>query len=202
MSLFTKKTAGNSFTWQKRSNFLHIIAGRFKGRPLSVPKEGVRPTSGVVKEALFNICRDEIEGASFLDLFAGSGAIGLEALSRGASFVTFVDSGKESLRALKKNIELLQVEPQTEVVAGDALLKLKTLEKRGKSFDVIFADAPYGEEDLTTKILQFLSISSLLKPSTLLFIEEPKARETPQIENLTFKRERIFGDSKLIEYLK
>jgi 16S rRNA (guanine(966)-N(2))-methyltransferase RsmD len=180
---------------------MRVIAGEFKGRPLKVPREGVRPTSGVLKEALFNICQQEIEGKTFLDLFAGSGAVGLEALSRGALHVTFIDLNKDSLRVLKQNIELLKVEPSTEVLAGDALLKLKSLEKRGKTFDIIFTDPPY-ETDVSEELLLFFSTSPLLNPSGVLFMEEPKGKQTLSKDTLILKKERLFGDSKLLEYRK
>lgn len=177
---------------------MRILAGTFKNRQLTVPKAGVRPTSGVLKEALFNICQQQIEGALFLDLYAGSGAVGLEALSRGAESATFVESNPYSLKALKKNIETLQAGASAHVLGGDVFLKLKTLEKQGKSFDLIFADPPYG--DSTAHLVLFLKTSPVLREGGTLFIEEAKGEETSN--ELPVKSRRAFGDSTLIEYKK
>lgn len=102
-----------------------------------------RPTSGRLREALFNICRD-IEGADFLDLFAGSGAMGLEALSRGAKHATFVDNSRESIRCIHSNLNAFEINKEAEVIFGDAFEMMKKLAKKGYRYDFIYADPPYA----------------------------------------------------------
>src|SRR5436305_1632219 len=99
---------------------MRIIAGTFKNRRLIAPKgDATRPTTEQLRESLFNICQHYLEGAHFLDLFAGSGAMGLEALSRGASYATFVDNNKESVGYIHANVEALKVGGHSKVICGD-----------------------------------------------------------------------------------
>jgi 16S rRNA (guanine966-N2)-methyltransferase len=122
---------------------VRIVAGRFRGRRLAVPKDArVRPTADRVREAWMSILGEALAGARVLDLFAGSGALGLEALSRGAAAATFVELGAPSLRALGDNIAALDVAAACTVVRGDALRFAERLPPH--SFDVAFADPPYA----------------------------------------------------------
>lgn len=121
---------------------MRIIAGTFGGRRLVAPKGDVaRPTQDRVREAWFSILGAEVQGARVLDLFAGSGALGLEALSRGAVSAVFVEKARASLAALEKNIAELGVEGATTVVKGDALKYAEAMVPGG--FDLVFADPPY-----------------------------------------------------------
>ena len=122
---------------------MRIIAGEFRGRTLRPPADRrVRPTADRVREAWMSKLAPELDGARVLDLFAGSGALGLEALSRGASHVTFVELGKQSLGALRANIAALDVEDRVTVHRGDAV-RFAARQIR-MAFDVAFADPPYG----------------------------------------------------------
>jgi 16S rRNA (guanine966-N2)-methyltransferase len=121
---------------------MRIVAGRFGGRRLVVPKDArVRPTADRVREAWMSILGDALTGARVLDLFAGSGALGLEALSRGAASVTFVELSPPSLRALEQNIRTLGVEGEVTVHRGDAMRYAEKLP--AAAFDVVLADPPY-----------------------------------------------------------
>jgi len=121
---------------------MRIIAGEFRGRRLRPPPDRrVRPTADRVREAWFSIVREAIPGARVLDLFAGSGALGLEALSRGAAHATFVELGNPSLAVLRENIAQLDIEDRVTVRRGDALRFVAKLERH--AFDVAFADPPY-----------------------------------------------------------
>ena len=120
---------------------MRIVGGEFRGRTLvEVPGEEVRPTADKVRESLFNILQFKIYGCRFLDLFAGTGAMGIEALSRGASEVVFNDFSKKSLQIVKKNLEKLKIENGVKVVNFDASRFLIT---NKEPFDVIFIDPPY-----------------------------------------------------------
>lgn len=122
---------------------MRIIAGRWRGHRIRVPRgERVRPTADRVREAWMSALLPDLPGASVLDLFAGSGALGLEALSRGAERVVFVERAREALAALEDNIRRLGALDATEVVRGDALAYVRRLPPRG--FDVALADPPYG----------------------------------------------------------
>jgi 16S rRNA (guanine966-N2)-methyltransferase len=121
---------------------MRIVGGQFGGRRLIMPKDSrVRPTADRVREAWMSILGGELDGARVLDLFAGSGALGLEALSRGAGNVTFVELNPPSLRALQQNIAALGVEASTTVHRGDALRFVERL--TGAEFDLVLADPPY-----------------------------------------------------------
>lgn len=178
---------------------LRIVSGRFKGRVLHSPKSSkTRPTKEALREAVFNICQGSIEGATVLDLFAGSGAIGFEALSRGASHVTFVEKDQLALSSIRKNIELLDLEGQTTLFSQDALQAIKQL----NSFDLIYLDPPY--EMRVEPILNELIARKSLNDQGTLFVEElfdPKKKPL-EIKGLFIKSSRRFGKSSLLELFK
>lgn len=181
---------------------MRIIAGRFKGHPLLAPKgTETRPTASRLRETLFNILQQEIEGADFLDIFAGSGAIGLEALSRGASHCTFIDSSKAALKTLDSNLEKLKSANQASLLYGDYIKMLATLQKKSASFNCIFADAPYAMHEVTATLLDLIPKYSLLKPSGVLFIENTEAKAPLEIhESLTWINSRRSGMAYLHQY--
>ncbi len=124
---------------------MRIIAGEFRGRTLRPPGDRrTRPTADRVREAWFSILGDRLSGATVVDLFAGSGALGLEALSRGASHVEFVEVGKSAVRALRANVAALDAEERVNVHRVDALRFVDRLDEG--SFDIAFADPPYGHD--------------------------------------------------------
>ncbi len=191
---------------------MHIIGGKYKHRSLSSPKgDQTRPTASRLREALFNICQTYVEGADFLDLFAGSGAMGLEALSRGARSATFVDNSQEAVRCIKRNIAALKAEDDCTVLFGQVLSLLKLFERQGKVYDLIYVDPPYntsieiaGEIYLYSEsIIHQIDKSSLLISGGTLFVEED-ARHPPKIatDHLILKDSRKFGHSLLQRYEK
>ena len=155
----------------------------------------------MLRGALFNICQQEIEGANFLDLFAGSGVMGIEALSRGAKFVTFVDNDREAVRCIKKNIEQTEEEKNSLVIQSDVLQALERFIRQGYQYDIIYIDPPY-EDKYTQLILEKLDEASLLKPGGLLFLEEAhKAKIHPEkLVKLTLIDTRAFGRSTLFRF--
>lgn len=138
-----------------------ITAGKLKGRKLLTPKASVRPTSSKVRESIFNMIN--VEGLKVLDLFAGSGVMGLEALSRGAAQVTCVEKSPEVLKILKQN---LQISPEINLIVGDALCVLDRLEE----FDFIFVDPPYNA-GLYDQVLEKIKSNNLLKESGFIVVE-------------------------------
>lgn len=189
---------------------MHIIAGKYKNRQLQSPKGSqTRPTSSRLRESLFNICQNEIEGAVFLDLFAGSGAIGFEAISRGAKECTFVDSHPHAISCIRENCSKLQVGKESKILTGDIFDMLRLLEKQQARFDIIFVDPPYAtwqsvkeELPLSTKIIQWFDKHQLLKPNGLLFVEEdftfqPKLSDLKSLELINSRR---LGTAALQQY--
>ena len=138
---------------------MRVIAGEFRSRRLdSIPGNATRPTADRVREALFNILQTRIEGASFVDAYAGTGAVGIEALSRGAAHAWFLERDRRALDAIRKNLASLGVERRATILAGKVLV---TLERCPAG--IVFLDPPYGLEDEYTGALQLLG----MKPPVL-----------------------------------
>jgi 16S rRNA (guanine966-N2)-methyltransferase len=126
---------------------MRVVSGDLGGRKLVTPDgSDTRPTSDRVREAMFNslFSLDAIEGARVLDAFAGSGALGIEALSRGALHATFVETGRDALAALRENLETMQLGARGRVVPGDALVHLERTAAEGEVYDLVLLDPPYG----------------------------------------------------------
>ena len=132
---------------------IRIAGGAYKGQRIKVPKKGIRPTKGLVREAIFNILGEKIKGAKVLDIFAGSGALGIEALSRGANSCVFIE---KSPKTLLYNIEYFTLKTKTKVITGDFRAGLKKLKQQ--KFNIIFLDPPYQKnynECTLTSISQY-----------------------------------------------
>lgn len=185
---------------------MRIIAGKYRGRNLkSPPSLAVRPTSDRLRETLFNVIAPRIEGARFLDLCAGSGAIGIEALSRGANDVTFVDKSRKMCALVKSNLDLCQVpEEQTKVVQAEAADYLSPSRKQNAGpWDIVFFDPPYATDYL--QVLELLGDPSgkLLADEGLLIVEHYHKNGLPD-ESGSIIRKRILkqGDSALSFFSK
>ena len=151
---------------------MRVIAGTARSLPLKTVKgNDTRPTQDRIKETLFNMLNPYLYGARFLDLFAGSGGIGIEALSRGAEFACFVDSSKEAARVIHENLAFTHLDSKAEVLECDyntALLRLS--DRKTEAFDVIFMDPPY-ENELEKDVLLKLKDSSFVNEETLIVFE-------------------------------
>lgn len=174
-----------------------IIAGAFKGRKLKAPKgTSTRPTQGMVREAVFNICQNEIEGSRFLDLYAGSGAMGLEALSRGAAKATFIEADRTAAACIKENVAELHVEPQAVLLPVSASRAIHLLQ--GNHFDIVYVDPPYETP------FELESLMPLLAPNALLFVEgrhSPRKSDMPPVSpRLSLKDTRRFGIAVLFTF--
>jgi 16S rRNA (guanine966-N2)-methyltransferase len=180
---------------------VRVIAGTYRGRKLkSPPSLQTRPTSDRLRETLFNILASRIEGARFLDLCAGSGAVGIEALSRGAGQVTFVDKSQKMCELIQANLKALDVgKTEVEKVTADALAFLRRLVKKGESpFDIIFFDPPYATD--YEVVLKYIGdqASELLAEDGVVVVEHHKKKELAE-EFGVLKRYRVLkqGDSGL-----
>lgn len=150
---------------------MRIIAGTYRSRTIITPKgDATRPTTDRARESLFNILSHSfrLDGIHVLDLFAGSGAFGLEALSRGASRVTFIESDRKALEAIAANIKAFEAEKETAVVKLDVY---KWLTTASGSYDLVFADPPYDDERTLVKLPDILFSSGLLLPNSVVICE-------------------------------
>ncbi len=176
---------------------MRIIAGKYKGHHLVSFKAGhIRPTTDRVKETLFNKIMFEMDGARVLDLFCGTGNLGLEALSRGASHVTFVDAHKQSLLITRDNIRKLKV-PESEylIIQKDVISYLKSYE--GPAFDIILADPPFTQK-MAHDVMLAASQSQAFGKTTLMTIEsEKRERLDEQYERLIQVDKKDYGDKFL-----
>ncbi len=153
----------------KSSNTLRIIGGEWRSRKLPfVDAPGLRPTPDRIRETLFNWLQGSIHGANCLDMFAGSGALGFEALSRGAKGVIFIEKNPACAAQIKDNLALLNVEAQ--VIHSDALSFLNLIENPNKPFDLIFLDPPY-RQGLIEKSLAYLANENLIDENSLIYLE-------------------------------
>ncbi len=169
---------------------LKITSGTLKGRLIQGPKgDQTRPTAEKVRQSFFNSYRSALENSSFLDVFAGSGAMGIEAYSCGAHPVILIESHKFALEAICSNLKSLELENEISVIGKDALLALDTLSRQNISFEFIYLDPPYAMQSLKEKTLRFLDSSPLIKPGTTLFLEED-VHNTTMIEGLSMQRLR------------
>ncbi|BBB93243.1 MAG TPA: 16S rRNA (guanine(966)-N(2))-methyltransferase RsmD [Methylomusa anaerophila] len=185
---------------------MRIITGRAKGTKLKVPKGlDVRPTADRVKESLFNILEilniGQFEGiltdSHVLDLFAGTGNLGLEALSRGAEYALFVDNNPASLAVVKENIALTKLSDYSETMHREALKTLDKLLNIGKTFDMIFVDPPYNR-GLVNKVLRKLDSIAVLREGGVIVVEHSKHEPVEAIwDNLELLRAERFGETSI-----
>ncbi len=170
---------------------MRVIAGRYGGRRLTAPPgAATRPTSDRVREALFSILGARVEGARVLDLFAGSGALGIEALSRGAAEATFVDRAPAAIRALRANLEALGID--AEVVRADALAALRAARAAARQYDLVFLDPPYRHAARLAPALTE-AIDGLVAPGGSVVSESD--RRVPMALDLQLTDERRYGDT-------
>lgn len=185
---------------------MRIISGSAKGRKLFTPSgsKAIRPTSDRAREALFNIIGNRVVGCCVLDLFAGTGAFGCEALSRGAAEATFVDKARVALGLIEKNIALIPEGTEKSTIIKSDLSKgmpATCISRLGDSrFDLIFADPPYMT-DLSLEILSSLDNSVVLSADPLIIIEERKNFEPPtQLKRLHLSDKRNYGETSFYFY--
>jgi 16S rRNA (guanine966-N2)-methyltransferase len=169
---------------------IRVSGGEAKGRRLKAPK-GIRPTQGMVKQAIFNLVGPGIEGAHVLDLFAGSGAIGIEALSRGAAGVTFVDHQARGLAILRQNLDVLGLKERARIVRGDVVRWLEASPDVVKRAGLVFLDPPYDDVVLD-RALRVLDRSV---ESTTVIAEHSRRQQMPSLERLRVDRQRRYGDT-------
>lgn len=173
---------------------MRVIAGKARRLPLITPEgKDTRPTTDRIKETLFNIIQDDVPGSMFLDLFSGSGAIGIEALSRGAKKAYLVEFGKEPLRCIRANLAKTRLAEEAVVLPVEVTYAISKLEKMGQVFDIIYADPPYNKE-YEPKLAQLIAHSGIVKEDTLVILESALDTEVDYVD------EKIYDIVKIKEY--
>ncbi|HEY7127069.1 MAG TPA: 16S rRNA (guanine(966)-N(2))-methyltransferase RsmD [Ktedonobacterales bacterium] len=183
---------------------MRIVGGEAKGRRLKHPKTmGTRPVIDRVKTALFDILGEDVEGARFLDLFAGTGSVGLEALSRGAEHATFIEISYQVAAVLRENLRITELAERAEVIRGDAFRFLEQPATEGRQYEIIYI-APPQYQHLAAKALASLDAASLLAPGGLAVVQIfPKERgdlDQLVLQHLRQVDERRYGSTLLLFY--
>ncbi|MBE5870866.1 MAG: 16S rRNA (guanine(966)-N(2))-methyltransferase RsmD [Lachnospiraceae bacterium] len=176
---------------------MRVIAGTARSLQLETPQGlDTRPTTDRIKETLFNILQFDLPQARFLDLFAGSGAIGIEALSRGAAEAVFVENEKTAVGCMERNLAHTHLEKKGKVLKQDVFVALQMLEYKG-AFDIIFMDPPYHHE-LEQRVLEYLTMSSLATPDTLIIFEAALDTQIGFLDKLGYElvKEKCYKTNK------
>ena len=182
---------------------MRIISGSLRGRSLNAPKgQGVRPTSDQVKESLFNIIGPRTTQAAVLDLFAGTGNLGIEALSRDAERAVFVEKVPTHFQVLQRNLAHCGVEEKSDAYCGDANKLLRMLQRKYGQFDIIFLDPPYRHTKMLRDVLSHIVKRKILVENGLLIAEHSQTFTPPaDVENSLFlEKTRRFGDTCISFY--
>lgn len=185
--------------------YMRIIGGESRGRRIKAPRGmGTRPMRDFVREAVFSMLGDRVRGARVLDLFAGSGSLGLEALSRGASEAVFVDRGRDPIRVIQENLDILGMQSRGRVVRAEILEFLRHYASTERPFDLIFIDPPFRiDVNYRQEVLNKLIEGGFLGPSSVVVMEAPlRAPVTEPPPGLEFRERRKYGETAVDIYMK
>lgn len=177
---------------------MRVIAGKARRLLLkTIEGQDTRPTTDRIKETLFNILNPDLPGSTFLDLFSGSGGIGIEALSRGAERAVFIEMNPKAAECIRENLQTTKLEEESVVMNCDVLTGLRRLEGKDYVFDFVFMDPPYGKE-LERQVLEYLASSPLISEDTLLIVESDLNTGFEYLESLGYecRREKIYKTNK------
>src|ERR1019366_4383225 len=181
---------------------MRVIAGKYRSRTLrSLKGHALRPTSDRLRETLFNILGPAVQGAAFIDLYAGTGAVGIEALSRGARSAYFVEQHAPAAVLIRRNLDSLGIGKEADILGVDVVRGLERLEARHTHADFIFLDPPYAAAEEYEKVLEYLGESPLLAPGGRIIAEHLKKRVLPErVGELELARVVAQGDAALSFY--
>jgi len=179
---------------------MRVIAGSAKGCKLKAP-EGLqtRPTADRIKETMYNILSPELIDADVMDIFSGSGALAIEALSRGARYAAIIDNDKQSISVIKENLKKTRLSSESRLMEEDAFHAMEILSREGYSFDIIMMDPPYGQglvQQTIKKILEY----GLIKPDGIIMAEQGSDEKIFLTEGLHVFKEKIYKTMRLIFY--
>ncbi len=185
---------------------MRVIAGKYRSRKLkSLDTPNLRPTSDRLRETLFNVLSPNIAGSHFVDLFAGTGAVGIEAISRGAQDVLFVENHAPATKLIRENLQSLDIRTGATVLAMDATRALEKIQQRQKTqvfaYDYIFLDPPYAAAEEYQRVMKFLSTASFVSQNTIVIAEHTRKFDLAE-EFATLERVRVLkqGDAVLSFY--
>lgn len=177
---------------------MRVIAGSARHLNLkTIPGMDIRPTTDKTKETLFNVLNADVPYSVFLDLFSGSGSIGIEALSRGAEKCVFVEDSNKALACIDENLTFTKLKDRADVMPMDVFAALKTLSRKGDKFDIIFMDPPYNRE-LEKKALEIIASSDLLNEDAIIVVESSNETDLSYIKDLGMHiyKEKIYNTNK------
>jgi len=184
---------------------MRLTGGEHSGRLLKVPADGTRPTQDKVRAAIFSALAAMVPETRVLDLFAGTGAMGLEAWSRGAAWIEWVESGKPALRALRDNVQALKVPPEAGRVLGSDVFKLLGFPCAGKPFDLALADPPYAEAkegDWMSKLADLLAKNGWIKPGGVFVFETEGHEALPALAGWRLARDKTYGSTRVLIWVR
>ncbi|MBI2996103.1 MAG: 16S rRNA (guanine(966)-N(2))-methyltransferase RsmD [Candidatus Melainabacteria bacterium] len=175
---------------------MYILGGKLKGRKLANYKtRSIRPAMALVRKSIFDTISNHIQGAKVLDLFSGSGVLGIESLSRGAKELTLIDSNKDAIRLINKNLEICNLEAK--VIFGELPKILHKKQILAQEFDLIFIDPPYGSCNVIENILEIITSNKILAKSGLISIESETKSKFLIPHPLKIYREKKFGSTRV-----
>jgi len=180
---------------------MRIITGKVRGHKLITPKDwDIRPTSDRVKGSIFNIIQDYLYDAIVVDLFSGTGNLGIEALSRGAKKAYFIDANKESINIIRKNLYNTNLNDMAEIIHDDVIFAINKLAIKNVQADIIFIDPPY-KQGLSQRALQDIAKKNILNDLGIIIVEHDKSEKLPeQIESLIKFRKKDYGSTGVSFY--
>lgn len=181
---------------------MRVIAGKAKGRVLIAPSgRNTRPITSKMKEALFSMWQFDIVGADFLDLFAGSGSMGIEAISRGAKRAVFVELERSAIEVIKHNVATCKFEKEAVIYKDDVFKRLNWLSERGEKFDIIYLDPPFTVDAIFHPVLEAVADADILKEDGIVAIRTLERKEMPEeMGNLVKYRAKTYGISTIHFY--
>lgn len=180
---------------------MRVISGQAKGRPLkAVPGQTTRPTTDKVKEALFSIIGPYFDGERVLDLFAGTGGLGIEALSRGAGTAVFVDTNPRSVEVIRRNLDATRLAEQAEVYRNDARKAIKALERKGLPFDLVFLDPPYVMKDCDELLIELAAKGLVSDRATAVVEHGSDMQYAERFGGYELIRHAVYGETALSVY--
>lgn len=179
---------------------MRVVAGSHRSRKLKAPVgKNTRPTTDKVKGAIFNMIGPYFDGGKALDLYAGSGGLGIEALSRGIDYTYFVDNNYQALKTIKENLTFLNLNEQADVLKKDANQALQTFADQGIQFDLVLLDPPYAKQELAQQ-LQTMIDDNILAPEAMIVCEVDKDVEIDVPKKMKLLKNSLYGITKILIY--
>lgn len=180
---------------------MRVIAGSHRGRRLSGPRGiSLRPTSDKVREALFSILGTRIPGCRFLDLYAGTGAVGIEALSRGARLVTFVESDSKAVHIIRKNLTACGMLDRADLRVGSTHSFLRQHDRGRDAYDIVFADPPYADQAALALVLESWALGVVAEGGVLVIEQDARVLPPAGTDRVALLRRYEYGDTALLRY--